>query len=90
MDPPPGCVSRAQIEEDFAKLRARMQLLNDEFQRLEERNQCVMEHLRYLRLNLLKVVADEIAAILVITGRSRSQRPGGIRLVQGPGDVGTA
>jgi hypothetical protein len=38
MDLPPGCVSRAQVEEDFAKLRARIHLLNDEFQRLEERN----------------------------------------------------
>ncbi|CAK9859062.1 unnamed protein product [Sphagnum jensenii] len=88
MDPPPGCVSRAQVEEDFAKLRARMLLLNDESQRLEERNQCVMEHLRYLRLNRLKVVADR--RNLVITGRSRSQCPGDIRRVQGPGDVGTA
>ncbi len=66
MDPPPGSVSRGQVEEDFAKLRARMQLLNDEFQRLEERNQCVMEHLRYLRLNRLKVVAGMFSSSILL------------------------
>ncbi|CAM6006066.1 unnamed protein product [Sphagnum balticum] len=70
MDPPPGSVSRAQVEEDFAKLRARMQLLNDEFQRLEERNQCVMEHVRYLRVNRLKVVA----AVIIIKATSSCLR----------------